>query len=117
MQKLRNAHLLASWLLVWFALFIGSAVASPWFGNGKLELVCSSAGGAKLAVDGELVGDSVNSGLDCPLCVPSAPPLPGHAFEAAPPSDLAHALRPIRVALLKWLTGSPLPARGPPFSV
>jgi hypothetical protein len=29
-------------------------------------------------------------------------------------NDLAHALRPMPSAHIAWLTGSPLPPRGPP---
>lgn len=43
MQKLGNAHLLARFMLVWFVLSMGVAIASPPEG---MPLVCSAAAGA-----------------------------------------------------------------------
>lgn len=120
MQSLRNAHLLARFVLVWFVLFVGVSVASPLVNPQGIQMVCSAMGGMKMvsADDGASgsSGDSVklSSSMDCPLCAQfSAPPTPvGVSFDNA--SVLAHALRPIPSAHIVWLTGSPLPPRGPP---
>ena len=116
MQTLRNAHLLARFVLVWFVLFVGVSVASPLVKPQASQMVCSAMGGMKIVsaddADGEAIKLSIN--LDCPLCAQvSAPPsLATLSFDTA--SALAHALRPIASAHIAWLTGSPLPPRGPP---
>lgn len=115
LQKWRNAHLLTRFVLVWFALFIGASVASPLVKPQAAEMVCSAMGGMKMVV-GDDAGDgpAASGGLDCPLCTHvSAPPPPVvTGFERV--SGLAQALRPIPAAHIAWLTGSPLPPRGPP---
>jgi hypothetical protein len=45
LQTLRNAHLLTRLVLVWFALFVGAAVASPLVKPEAVHLVCSAIGG------------------------------------------------------------------------
>lgn len=128
MQTLRNAHLLARFVLVWFVLFVGVSVASPLVNPQASQMVCSAMGGMKmvLADDGGNVdvngqahggsGDTIklSSNMDCPLCAQfSAPPFPV-VFSFETTSALAHALRPVPSAHIAWLTGSPLPPRGPP---
>ena len=120
MQTLRNAHFLARFVLVWFVLFVGVSVASPLVNPQGIQMVCSAMGGMKMvsadqaANDG--AGDSVklSSSMDCPLCAQfSAPPSPLElSFDTT--SVLAHALRPTPSAHIAWLTGAPLPPRGPP---
>ena len=120
MQTLRNAHFLARLVLVWFVLFVGVSVASPLVNPQAGQMVCSAMGGMKMvsADDGANggAGDSVklSSSMDCPLCAQfSAPPSPMVlSFDTT--SVLAHALRPIPSAHIAWLTGAPLPPRGPP---
>ena len=115
LQSLRNAHRLTRFMLVWFALFIGVAVASPLVKPQAAQMVCSAMGGMKMVVLGDLGDiDRSSDGMDCPLCTQvSAPPTP--VFTGfAPPSALAHALHPIAQAHIAWLSGSPLPPRGPP---
>jgi hypothetical protein len=120
MQTLRNAHLLARLVLVWFVLFVGVSVASPMVSPKASQMVCSAMGGMKMV----LADDSANSGssdtlklssnMDCPLCAQfNAPPYP-LVFSFDTTSALAHALRPVQSAHIAWLTGSPLPPRGPP---
>ena len=116
MQTLRNAHFLARFVLVWFVLFVGVSVASPLVNPQSSLMVCSAMGGMKIVNADEADGDNApaSSGMHCPLCMQvSAPPPPVLlSFEAA--SVLAHVLRPIPSAHIAWLTGSPLPPRGPP---
>jgi hypothetical protein len=115
LQSLRNAHRFTRFMLVWFALFIGVAVASPLVKPQAAQMVCSAMGGMKMVVLGDLGDiDRSSDGMDCPLCTQvSAPPTP--VFTGfAPPSALAHALRPIAQAHIAWLSGSPFPPRGPP---
>jgi hypothetical protein len=116
MQTLRNAHFLARLVLVWFVLFVGVSVASPLVNPQGGQMVCSAMGGMKMISADEAGGDTVklSSSMDCPLCAQvSAPPSPVVlSFDTA--SVLAHALHPIPSAHIAWLTGSPLPPRGPP---
>jgi len=115
LQSLRNAHRLTRFMLVWFALFIGVAVASPLVKPQATQMVCSAMGGMKMVMaDDAGHGETSSGGMDCPLCTQvSAPPAPVFSGFAAP-SALAHALRPLALAHIAWLTGSPLPPRGPP---
>jgi hypothetical protein len=115
LQTLRNAHLITRLVLVWFAVFLGVSVASPLVKPQATQMVCTAMGGMKMVM-GDDAGDSKTSsgGMDCPLCahVCAPPPLAVVGFE--PVSPLVHALRPIPSAHIAWLTGSPLPPRGPP---
>jgi hypothetical protein len=117
LQTLRNTRWLPRLVLLWFALFIGAAVASPMIKPVTGEMVCSM-GGMKLvaAAQGDTDGQASTplASMDCPLCAPLlAPPAPEtRAF--APASALAHALQPLAAAHIAGLTGAPLPPRGPP---
>ncbi|MDB5859489.1 MAG: hypothetical protein JWQ76_3178 [Ramlibacter sp.] len=115
MHRLRHVPRLARLVLAWFALALLAAAASPLVRGESLELVCTSAGGMKLLVDGE--GGAVDPGghkMDCQLCASLTGPPPVHRLAVAPPTQLAHALRPAVAAHIAWLTAAPLPARGPP---
>ena len=115
MQTLRNARWITRLVLVWFALFIGAAIASPLVKPVSGQMVCSTMGGMKMVMDGE-DGSSAqpSASMDCPLCAPViTPPSPeAQAFDR--PSALAHALQPLPAARIAGLTGAPLPPRGPP---
>ena len=53
--------------------------------------------------------------LDCPMCLPHAPPPPPVLQLTAPTqSPLRHALQPVERARIAAITAAPLPARGPP---
>ncbi len=115
MGELRNTKLIASFMLVWFALFLGSAVASTILKPGGLQMVCSSAGGMKLVDVEDSDGEStVSVSVDCPMCasIPAPPPPTRTPFET--PSPLAYALQPIAAAHIASVTAPPLPSRGPP---
>jgi hypothetical protein len=117
MQSLRRAHTLARLVLVWFALSIGVAIASPLVKPQAMELICSGAGAIKLMVssnDGakELSGHT----LDCPLCASLSAP-PAVARQTAEPAQaLAHVLHSIPATRIAARVAAPLPARGPPAS-
>ncbi len=77
MQALRRARFLARFVLVWFALALGVAVASPLVKPQAMELVCSSAGSVKLVQLGDDEGrTAATPTLDCPLCLPGQLALP-----------------------------------------
>ena len=115
LQTLRQARWITRLVLVWFALFIGAAIASPMVKPVSGQMVCSAMGGMKMVVDGE-DGKAAqpSASMDCPLCAPViTPPMPqAHGFE--PPSTLAHALQTLPAAHIAGITGAPLPPRGPP---
>lgn len=116
MQILRNAHLIARFVLVWFALSVGVAVASPLVKPQAMELICSSAGVMKVLFTTDDGGrDAASPALDCPLCAAtSAPPPPLARLSAGPAQPLAYRPQGITVAPLAALMAAPLPARGPP---
>lgn len=119
MHTLRTAHLLARFVLVWFALSMGVAIASPLVKPQSVQLVCSAAGAIKIIADG---GDedtgALRNTLDCPLCAAvGAPPPQNFVTVLAPATGMAYALpRPVDAPHTR-LSAPPLPARGPPVSV
>ena len=111
----RTARLIARFVLAWFVVYVGAAVASPLVHPGEsFELVCSGAGTAKLIKKGDGTA-GMESGMDCPLCAPgSAPPPPAPSVTVLPAQPRAYALRAIPAARIAAITAAPLPARGPP---
>ena len=80
MHRLRNARSLARLVLVWFALALGVAVASPLIKPDASTLVCSAGGVMKrVAADADADSDAapmLPGLLDCPLCLHVAAPVP-----------------------------------------
>lgn len=104
------------WVLAWFMVSLGAAVASPILNPQTMEFICSSTGTIMLLMqaDDGTVEKMGASGMDCPLCcLAGAPPVAsiGNVIPALP---LAHALQPIAAARIAAATAAPLPARGPP---
>ena len=121
MDAFRNARLIARLLLVWFALALGAAVASPMVKPQSVETICSAAGHFKLLIknaDGDLQEEGASKAgmLDCPLCAGFHAPPPSRAVVLLP-NALAHALHPLTVAHIASLTAPPLPSRGPPAHI
>ncbi len=116
MHRLRTASTLARLVLVWFALSIGVAIASPIVQPRAMELICSGSGAMKLLVKTDDGSQEVSSShtLDCPLCASHAGPPPKVAGFAAQPLPLGHLLQSIPAARIAALTAAPLPPRGPP---
>jgi len=116
LQSLRGAHLLARFVLVWFALSIGVAIASPIVKPQAMELVCSGAGVMKLLLKTDDGTKEVSSHtLDCSLCVTNgAPPPLASTVKFEPVQPLAYVMQSIPAAHMASLTAAPLPARGPP---
>lgn len=115
MQTLRNAHLIARFVLVWFALSIGVAIASPMVKPQGMQLVCSGSGSMKVLANGE-DGKSNSSShtLECPLCasISAPPPMEIVGFGSAAPK--AYALPQADSTPLACVRAAPPPARGPP---
>jgi hypothetical protein len=102
-------------VLVWFALFIGVAIASPIVNPTETQMVCTSAGGMKMVLSGEQGEESkVAANMDCPLCVVVALHSPSCQASINNLSPLAHALHPVAAALIASRSAPPFPSRGPP---
>ena len=108
--------LIARLVLVWFALFVGVAAASPLIKPQAMELICASSGAMKLVLHNDgTTSEAASHTLDCSLCgTVGAPPPVIHLATGLAPS-LAYALKVITQARIAALVGAPLPARGPPL--
>ena len=119
LQSLREARSIVRWMLVWFALSIGVAVAAPVVNPQALTLICTTAGNVKFVA--ESVGDNADSApsgmqahaLDCVLCLPAgAPP----STPAAQPVPMAARTVQPAAPPAQFITRlvNTAPARGPP---
>jgi hypothetical protein len=120
MQILRNAHFIARLVLVWFALSIGVAIASPIVKPQGLALICAGTGGMKLLApsdDGHR--DPGCNTLDCPLCglLGAAPPPPATMNPLGSLQALNDLPTTRHTVHSGRLTAAPPPARGPPASL
>jgi len=115
MQRLRDARLLARQVLVWFALAVGVAIASPLIQPQPSTLVCSAGGALKFLPVGEDAG-AVPAGaglLDCPLCLQmAAPPALATVLVARDADPPGRVLQTEPVRLVR--AAGPSPGRGPP---
>lgn len=116
LQGLRQARHLTRWVLAWFALSLGVAIASPMVNPQGMELICSGTGVMKVLVknaDGSTTETTARM-ADCPLCASVAAPPPAPANRVEPAQPLAHVLQTIPAAIIAALTAAPPPGRGPP---
>lgn len=128
-------RLLARFVLAWFVLSLGVAVASPWVNPGAAQWVCTATGVMKrvnvtavatpagASADTKAVTDAATDAaqrvamahsLDCPLCTVLGAPPAARAPAPVPPQPLSYALQPIAAAHIAARMGAALPARGPP---
>jgi hypothetical protein len=114
MHRLRHAIQLTRLVLVWFALSVGVAIASPVVHPQGMDLVCTSTGSMKLVVQGDDDMSGSSHTLDCPLCASMSAPPPALNTTLTQPSPLAHAMQPLAAAHIAAITAPPLPSRGPP---
>ncbi len=116
MQTLRNAYRLSRFVLVWFALSMGVAVASPLVNPKTLQLVCTTAGAITVQFDqgnGDGASPQANT-LDCPLCAAVGVPPPQVSLQVLAPMGLAYALPTPESQHSARRTAAPFPPRGPP---
>ena len=116
LKALRSAHRITRFVLVWFVLSLGAAIASPLVNPQATELICSGAGVMKLLVknaDGSST-EVASRMLDCPLCASVSAPPPAAKATAEPAQPLGHVLQTIPAAHIAALTAAPPPGRGPP---
>jgi hypothetical protein len=114
--SLRRTRTVARFMLVWFALSLGVAMASPLVNPQSFEMICSGGGVMKMLVKAD-DGTSAEVQMrmaDCPLCVSVGAPPPEVTAAAAPAQPLAVAVQSVPSALIAALTSVPPPARGPP---
>ena len=115
MPLLRHSRLITRFVLVWFALSVGVAIASPLVKPQNLQLICSASGASKLIAGGvDDQGDAAQQHLHCPLCAAlgAPPPLEIISFSAAPP--LRYALPVQELVRVAPIAAAPPPSRGPP---
>lgn len=116
LQSLRNAPWLARLALLWFALTLGVAVASPMVNPQEELVICSSAGmvKVKLNADGSLSTEP-SADVHCPLCLVGVAAPPGCAnLQATPPQALRDVLNHVVGGHLAAATAALPPARAPP---
>ena len=114
MQQLRNTIQITRLVLVWFALSVGVAIASPVLNPAGMDMVCTGTGTMKLVLQGDDDAAASSLTLDCPLFASISAPPPAINTALTQPSPLAHALQPVASAHIAALTAPPLPSRGPP---
>ena len=115
LHTLRNTPWLARLALLWLALTLGAAAASPLVNPQNELVICTAVGMVKVVLNADgSVSTSPSSGANCPLCVGGgAPPvLVTLTFQSAPP--LSHVQRRVPTAPRVALTAAPPPPRGPP---
>ena len=115
LHLLRNTPWLAKLALLWFALTLGVAVASPLVDPQQDLLICTSTGMAKVVLhdDGSVSSSDVEQ-AHCPLCVTSGLPTGFVSPVFEPVLPLGRVLQSIPAARIAALTAPPPPSRGPP---
>lgn len=115
LHTLRNTPWLAKLALLWFALTLGVAVASPLVNPQSEVMICSAASGmvkVVLNADGSL--DTVSATMDCPLCMVGGAGTPVVQQTVQSPCPLSHVLQSNPAAIIAAFTAAPPPSRGPP---
>lgn len=116
LARLRRSHFLATLVLVWLALTLGVAVASPLLSDGNQVLLCSAGGMAKLVLGDDGSASTAPVALNCPLCSVCGAPAPAAASVPVPLPPLREMRPSIAVAHIAALGAAPPPARGPPLA-
>lgn len=119
LNTLRNAPWLARLALLWFALTLTAAVASPMVQPRHELVICTGAGMLKVALadDGTVTTAALpDSGgtLFCPLCLAGSASRPFSLDTLAPSQPLGRVLQSVPAASIAALTAAPPPARAPP---
>ena len=115
MFHLRRAQSFARFVLAWFVLSMGVAIAAPVVNPQSTQLICTGSGVMKVIVttaDG--VQEVASQSMDCPLCASLSAPPPVARLGTEPLLPLSYAVQAIPAAVIAKLTAVPPPARGPP---
>lgn len=121
LQTLRNAPWLAKLALLWFALTLGVAVASPMVQPQQALVICTGAGMLKVVLaDDGTVRTAATSGtgeaLFCPLCLAGGAPAAVVVKMIEPPHGAGLLLTATPTVHMATSSAAPLPARGPPHA-
>ena len=114
-HMLRSSRWLPRAALLWFALTLCAAVASPVLHPQGEQVICSGMGMQKVLIneDGTTTTSAV-SGISCPLClVGGAPPVASTPFMAAVQIH-GNMLPSAPAPHIASFTATQPPARGPP---
>ena len=113
LHTLRKSTALARWVLLWWCMALGVAVASPWVQPVQHLQVCSASGSVTVQDTG--VPDApAGHHLDCVLCLGAgAPPV---SIAVLPVANAVPLLgtRPAAALAPHSLSAAPPPGRGPP---
>jgi hypothetical protein len=105
----------ARFMLVWFALALGVAAASPMVQPQSQQLVCTAAGSVKFVnLDGDGAARASGGLQDCPLCVLVGAPPQAMPLLATLPAPVADPVPFAAKTHLAVRSAPPLPPRGPP---
>lgn len=117
MHSLRTFRALHVTVLLWFALTLGAAMATPIIKPALFDVICSASGVIKIIMhdqDSSSEGDGDRMVMDCPLCFAPIGLMPAPVLLARAADPLAYSVRSIPAARIAAATLAPLPARGPP---
>jgi hypothetical protein len=115
LHLLRSSPWLARLALLWFALTLGVAVASPLVHPQSELVICSGVGMHKVVLndDGTVTTSSV-PGISCPLCLVGGSPPQATTRNVALAPSLGYVRHSVAASHIGSLTAAPPPARGPP---
>lgn len=105
------------WVLVWFFMALGAAVASPLLHPRTIEIVCAGAGATQSVVhvdDG--TADWGGHVLDCPLCLACGAPAATRSSQTCIFAPMSYDTALEFLSPIVAPTAAPPPARAPPFS-
>jgi len=118
LHTLRNTPWLARLALLWFAMTLGVAVASPLVNPQEELVICTSAGMVKVVLNADgTISTSPSGEASCPLCVVGGAPPSFVSIVVPPLQPLGRVLQSIPAARIAVATAAPPPSRGPPVSL
>lgn len=115
LHTLRNTPWLARLALLWFAMTLGVAVASPMVNPQEELVICTSAGMVKLKFNADgSVSSTISAQAQCPLCVVGGAPPSFARLVIAPVPAPGPVLQGIAATPIAVASAAPPPSRGPP---
>lgn len=114
LHRLRNSPWLVRLALLWFAMTLGVAVASPMVSGDHQVMVCSAGGMVKIVLHDDGSTSTAPAGLDCPLCALGGAPAPAMSNVVTSPSPVSHVRQSTPAVRIAAPTSAPPPARAPP---
>jgi len=119
LHTLRNTPWLAKLALLWFALTLGVAVASPLVNPKDQLVICTSVGMVKVVLNADGSDSPIASAeAQCPLCVVGIAAAPAFVSLQPTPVQALTAEQPGVAPVLVAATSAALPpSRAPPASL